>query len=142
MADIAVENNETPVVEKEVEDVETPKVVDDEEKVVVENGKADEEEAAEAVPENGTTEAEPEALVTSTPAEGDDAVVADDAAPKNGDSTDAAPAEAVKRKITADVDATDAPATEDVVCPTPEKKSKLDEAAAKENGAAENEAVA
>jgi len=139
MADIAVENNETPVVEKEVEDVDTPKVVDDEEKVVVENGKG-EEEAAEAVPENGTSEAEPEALVTSTPAVSDD-VVADDTAAKNGDSTDAAPAEAVKRKIVADVDATDAPATEDVVCPTPEKKSKLDEAAT-ENGAAENEVVA
>lgn len=47
---------------------------------------------------------------------------------------DAAPAEAVKRKIPAEEDATDAAATEDV-CPTPEKKSKLDEAA-KENGAA------
>lgn len=51
---------------------------------------------------------------------------------------DAAPAEAVKRKIPAEADATDAAAT-DEACPTPEKKTKLDDAA-KENGAAAAEA--
>lgn len=72
---------ETPVVEKEVEEVDAPKVVDVEEKVVVENGKGDEEVAEVAAPENGTTtEAEPE--VTSTPA--DEAVTEET---KNGDNT-------------------------------------------------------
>lgn len=78
------DSSETPVVEKEVEDVDAPKVVD-EENVVVENGKSEETDAAataaaESVPENGQSEAEPE--VSSTPAE-DDAV--EDV--KNGDST-------------------------------------------------------
>lgn len=61
-------------------------MVDEDEKVAVENGKGEEEATPEVVaaPENGTTEAEPE--VTSTPAEGTDAV-ADDAAAKNGDYT-------------------------------------------------------
>jgi len=131
MADVAVENLETRVVEKEVEDVDVPKVVDDE---VVENGKeaaapADEEVAVE----NGTSEADAEAVVTSTPAEEVDAAeVAEEA--KNGDAE--AP-EAVKRK--AEVDSVDAPADE-AVCPTPEKKSKLDEPAT-ENGAAEEVAA-
>lgn len=42
--------------------------------------------------------------------------------------------EAVKRK--ADVESVDAPAADDAACPTPEKKSKLDESAT-ENGAEE-----
>lgn len=77
---------EAAVAEKEVEDVDAPKVVDEEEKVVVENGKSDEAEAAvatEAAPANGSTEAEPE--VTSTPAVEVAEVVADEA--KNGNST-------------------------------------------------------
>lgn len=53
-------------------------------------------------------------------------------------STDATPAEAVKRKIPAEADATDA-VVADEVSPTPEKKSKLEEAA-KENGSAAAEA--
>lgn len=75
---------ETPVVEKEVEEVEAPKVVD-EENVVVENGKAAEEAEAVAevaTPENGQSEAEPE--VTSTPA-AEDNEAAEEAS--NGDST-------------------------------------------------------
>lgn len=78
--------SETPVVEKEVEDVDVPKVVDDE---VVENGQsavvaADEEAAA---PENGTSEAaDAEAVVTSTPAEEVDAAEVVEEA-KNGEST-------------------------------------------------------
>lgn len=47
---------------------------------------------------------------------------------------DATPAEAVKRKIPAEADAADAVVADDV-SPTPEKKSKLEEAA-KENGSA------
>jgi len=137
MADVAVENKETPVVEKEVEDVDTPKVVDVEEKVVVENGKAEEETAEAAAPENGTTTKEAEPEVTSTPAEGAE-TVADEAPAKN----EAAP-EAVKRKIPADSDATEAANTEEVESPTPEKKSKLEEAApATENGGADNEVAA
>lgn len=62
--------SENQVVEKEVEDVDAPKVVD-EENVVVENGKSEETEttvaAAVEKPENGSTEADPE--VSSTPAE-------------------------------------------------------------------------
>lgn len=53
-------------------------------------------------------------------------------------SADATPAEAVKRKIPAEADATDAVVGDDV-SPTPEKKSKLEEAA-KENGSAAAEA--
>lgn len=79
--------SETQVVEKEVEDVEVPKVVD-EENVVVENGKASEETdaaAAEAAPENGKSEADPE--VSSTPAV--DGEAAEEA--NNGDSTGECP---------------------------------------------------
>lgn len=51
---------------------------------------------------------------------------------------DATPAEAVKRKIPAEADAADAVVADDI-SPTPEKKSKLEEAA-KENGSAAAEA--
>jgi len=47
MADIAVEQNETPVVEKEVVEVDAPKVVD-EENEVVENGNGEEAVAPES----------------------------------------------------------------------------------------------
>lgn len=65
---------------KEVEDVDAPKVVDEEEEAeVVENGKSDEAEAEVVEAENGSTEAEAE--VTSTPA------VEEVPEAKNGDGT-------------------------------------------------------
>lgn len=80
--DFLIISSDIPVVEKEVEDVDAPKVVDEDEKEVVENGKSDEVAVvAEAVPENGTSEAEPD--VTSTPVVEEPAVVE----AKNGDST-------------------------------------------------------
>lgn len=71
-------NSETPVVEKEVVEVDAPKVVDeeDESNEVVENGNG-EEAAAPAAEENGSKEEKPEAEVTS----------AEEVDVQNGDST-------------------------------------------------------
>lgn len=127
MADIAVEQNETPVVEKEVVEVDAPKVVD-EENEVVENGNGEEAVAPESA-ENGTT-TEEKTATTEEPTE--EVTSAEEVDVQNGDSTEAAP-EAVKRKA---VEETDAAEVVDESAPTPEKKSKVEEAA-HENGAAE-----
>lgn len=125
MADIAVEQNETPVVEKEVVEVDAPKVVD-EENEVVENGNGEEAVAPESA-ENGK---DTEEKATEEPTE--EVTSAEEVDVQNGDSTEAAP-EAVKRKA---VEETDAAEAVDESAPTPEKKSKVEEAA-HENGAAE-----
>lgn len=72
-------NSETPVVEKEVVEVDAPKVVD-EENEVVENGNGEEAAAAEpaaaATEENGTTEETTEEVTS-----------AEEVDVQNGDST-------------------------------------------------------
>lgn len=128
MADVAVEQNETPVVEKEVVEVDAPKVVD-EENEAVENGNGEEAVAPESA-ENGTTEEKTTTTTTEEPTE--EVTSAEEVDVQNGDSTEAAP-EAVKRKA---VEETDAAEVADESAPTPEKKSKVEEAA-HENGAAE-----
>jgi len=128
MADVAVEQNETPVVEKEVVEVDAPKVVD-EENEVAKNGNGEEaKESPVESAENGTTE-EP---ATEEPTTEEVTSAEEPVDVQNGDSTEAAP-EAVKRKA---VEETDAAEVADESAPTPEKKSKVEEAA-HENGAAE-----
>jgi len=108
MADI-VENTETPIVEKEVEENDAPKVVEADEKAV-ENGK---EEVAPT--ENGSSEKDVVPVVDQEEDESKDGEEE-----KNGDSTDAPTTEAVKRKVVSDsVDGVEESAE------TPEKKSKL-----------------
>jgi len=108
MADI-VENPEAPVVEKEVEDNDVPKVVEAEEKSV-ENGRDD----IAAVPtKNGD--------VPVVDDEEDESKDGDEE--KNGDSTDAPTTEAVKRKV---VESDSVDGVEEST-ETPEKKSKLSE---------------
>jgi len=108
MADI-VENTETPIVEKEVEENDAPKVVEADEKAV-ENGK---EEVAPT--ENGSSEKDVVPVVDEEEDESKDGEEE-----KNGDSTDAPTTEAVKRKVVSDsVDGVEESAE------TPEKKSKL-----------------
>jgi len=111
MADI-VENQEAPVVEKEVEENDVPKVVEAEEKAV-ENGN---QEAAAVPTENGSSETTP-----AVPAvEDEEEESKDGEEEKNGEPTDAPAAEAVKRKVVSDsVDGVEESAE------TPEKKSKL-----------------
>jgi len=111
MADI-VENTEAPVVEKEVEENDVPKVVEADEKAV-ENGK----EEIPAVPtENGSSETPAVPVVV----EEEEDESKDGEEDKNGDSTDAPTVEAVKRKVVSDsVDGVEESAE------TPEKKSKL-----------------
>jgi hypothetical protein len=110
MADI-VENPETPVVEKEVEENDVPKVVEADEKAV-KNGK---EEIAVVPTENGS--ADPPAV----PVVDDEDESKDGEEEKNGDSTDAPTTEAVKRKVVV----SDSVDGVEEAAETPEKKSKL-----------------
>jgi hypothetical protein len=120
MADIAVENKDTPVVDKDVEETETPKVAEEE------------DETSERSTENGTTAPE-EATENGVEDKVEDEEEEEEES-TNGDSTDA-PAEAVKRKL-AGGDAAEGTPAEGAA--TPEKKAKLDESATKDvepNGA-------
>ncbi|KAG4066593.1 hypothetical protein HA402_007229 [Bradysia odoriphaga] len=109
MADI-VENAEIPVVEKEVEETDAPKVVEADDKAA-ENGHV------EAAPtKNGDVEA-------AAPVEEEEEESKDgEEEAKNGDATDAPATEAVKRKVESD----SADAAEETA-EIPEKKSKLSE---------------
>jgi len=111
MADI-VENTETPVVEKEVDENEKePKVVEVDEKAA-ENGV---ETVVAAPTENGSSETPAVPVVDEEEDESKDGEEE-----KNGDSTEAPTTEAVKRKVVSDsVDGVEESAE------TPEKKSKL-----------------
>lgn len=70
-------NSETPVVEKEVVEVDAPKVVDEEESEVVENGNGEEAAAPAESAENGSKEETANEEVTS----------AEEVDVQNGDST-------------------------------------------------------
>lgn len=148
MADVAVENKETTVVEKVVaEEVDTAKEATTaaEKAPVTANGAADsatdDTDAATdaATKENGTDD---DAAHAPEEATAEEEIPAKDAADKseaaveesgekqeatadetNGDSTDSTPAEAVKRKIAVE----GAGGKTDAVTATPEKKAKLDE---------------
>ena len=126
MADISVENNETPVVEKEVEEADAPKVAETEDAVATtENGSSE-------VTENGTAAAP--TTTTETPAEeASEEATADEpaAAETNGDSVTS---EALKRKSTVgDAAAVTEESAVDGDEATPEKKAKLDEVAAEDS---------